>query len=1047
MRVSRSWLSINSLISGRPERCGRGVTPKRGSSLRYDSLTLEYSVLGPLEVTGPDGTLSITSRNERIVLAVLAAWAGKVVSRDRLIDAIWADAPPRSSVKIIQNVVMRLRTQLGKDAIETRPAGYVLRSADAVDSRRFERLAAEGRSAARAGRWEASARAYETATNLWRGEALVELATWQPGRWEAARLEEQYRCVVEELAEAELARGRHRECLPILNNNVSEEPLRERRWALLMLALYRCGQQAEALRAYQRASAVLGDLGLVPGAELHSLERAISVGDSSIGVPQRTELDWAAARDSDAPHLPDGPASNLPLQVNSFVGRDHELAEIANTICETRLVTLTGVGGVGKTRLAIAVAADVLPAFPGGAWFCELAVVNDSQAMVQVIAAALGVPIRPGVSIEHSVVEFLRQRRLLVVLDNCEHLLDDAARFSDLVLREAPDVRILATSREGLALDGEHIRVLRPLTVPDPSAELDAVLGSAAGRLFMDRALAVDSRFTLDASAGAAVGEVCRRLDGVPLAIELAAARVVAMSPPEIAARLDERFRLLTSGRRNAVERHQTLRATVDWSYSLLSPTEQLVFDRLTVFMGTFDASTAVAVVAADGVEAWDVVDALASLVAKSMVVGDHAANGVTRYSMLETLRAYALERLEETGDAQRWRRRHAEHYAAFAELAGTGLEGPDEHAWRERVRAELDNIRAAVGSSFDSPVPADAQPGLRIVAALAYEAVVDMTADVGVWVHRAVPRADETTPGRRTAILGTAALQATYRGDYGVAHALALDALCDGLPPDCPVPGPAHSALAATELRSGRPEEAQRVMRRGLGELETVAAGDAFKLSEFHSLVSTFARLCGDIATARAEADEALRLAGRVGSPSALAMALWASGKASLRADPAAAVVALEDYIDLARGGAKIADMGAALADVAWLKARDGDHLGALGAARDSVLHEIRSGNRAMLAIALYRTRLALVELGYSEPAAVLTGVETEGPFAEWDVFGNAEPETRDRELALHTLRAALGPEQYARAFARGAAMTYDEVVEYTVGELERLLVNTVEG
>ena len=330
-----------------------------------------------------------------------------------------------------------------------------------------------------------------------------------------------------------------------------------------------------------------------------------------------------------------------------------------------------------RPRLAIQVAAEVLPDFPDGAWLCELAVASDPDAMLQVIAASLGVHARPGVSIEDSIGEFLRAKRLLVVLDNCEHLLDVAARFADMVLRDAPQVRILATSREGLAVEGEHIRALRSLPLPDPSADVDAVLRSDAGRLFVDRARAVDSAFALDESTGAAVGELCRRLDGVPLAIELAAARVVAMSPAEIAARLDERFRLLTGGRRTAVERHQTLRATVDWSYSLCSPTEQLVFARLGVFAGAFDASAAEAVAAGEGVEGWDVVDALASLVAKSMVVGDRAADGTTRYSMLETLRAYARERLDETDDADQWRRRHAEHYADVRGASRHGLGGP----------------------------------------------------------------------------------------------------------------------------------------------------------------------------------------------------------------------------------------------------------------------------------------------------------------------------------------------------------------------------------
>ncbi len=512
---------------------------------------------------------------------------------------------------------------------------------------------------------------------------------------------------------------------------------------------------------------------------------------------------------------------NLPAQISSFVGRDDDVAEVARALGEWRLLTLTGVGGVGKTRLAIQVAAEVLPRFPDGAWLCELAVASEPEAMLQVIATALGVQARTGVATGDRINEFLRTKRLLVVLDNCEHLLDAAARFADALLRDAPQVCILATSREGLAVDGEHMRALRSLSVPDPSADIEALLRSDAGRLFVDRAQAVDTSFVLDAATGAAVGELCRRLDGVPLAIELAAARIVAMTPAEIAAHLDERFRLLTGGRRAAVERHQTLRATVDWSFSLCSPIDQRVFARLGVFAGSFGSSAAQAVATGEGVERWDVIEALASLVAKSMVVSDRAADGSTRYSMLETLRAYARERLDDTDDADHWRRNHAEYFAGFAEEAGVGLEGPDEHVWRARVRAELDNVRAAIEWALDSSLTPDAQLGLRIVAALAYEAVSDVTAGVGTWIERAIARVHEATPGQRTAILGTAAIQAIFVGEHERARTLALDALRDGLPPDCPVPGPAYCRPGElrVELRSagrGAARHPTRAPRRG---------------------------------------------------------------------------------------------------------------------------------------------------------------------------------------------------------------------------------------
>ncbi len=369
-------------------------------------------------------------------------------------------------------------------------------------------------------------------------------------------------------------------------------------------------------------------------------------------------------------------------------------------------MTLTGTGGVGKTRLAVQVAAEALPRFRDGVWLCELAVASDGETMAQVVAANLRVSQGPGLSLEASISDYLRAKELLLVLDNCEQLLGPVSVFAENVLRECPRVRILATSREGLAVDGEHVWPLRSLPLPDASGV--GIATNDAVRLFVERAEAARASFGFDPSNEGAVGEICRRLDGIPLAIELAAARVVSMSPSEIRGLLDERFRLLTGGRRSAVERHQTLRATVDWSYSLLGERERAVFDRLGVFAGSFDAQAAQAVVVGDGVEAWDVLDALTELVAKSMVVAEETAEGTTRYQMLETLGQYARERLDEHGDTDRWRRRHAEHFAAWAEDAGPGLVSRDELTWRTRENVELDNLRAAVTWALDRDDPDD---------------------------------------------------------------------------------------------------------------------------------------------------------------------------------------------------------------------------------------------------------------------------------------------------------------------------------------------------
>ena len=330
----------------------------------------------------------------------------------------------------------------------------------------------------------------------------------------------------------------------------------------------------------------------------------------------------------------------------------------------SRLVTLTGVGGVGKTRLALQAAAEVLPQFADGVWVSELAAAANGDDMVQVVALALGVVQRQLMTLAESIADFLRTSRTLVLLDNCEHLLDAVTELVEGVLAGAPGVRILATSREGFGIPGERVLPVRSLSIGLERAESsDAVV------LFAERARAVAPGFALNERTSPAVIELCRRLDGIPLAIELAAARVATMSPADIVAHLDERFRLLTGGRRGRVERHQTLRAAVEWSYSLLDEAERTVFDRLGVFPSSFDESAAIAVCATDGVERWDVIDALASLVAKSMV-GSEPTGDTVRYQLLETLRHFARDR---AGDLDGLRRQHARHYAAFAEAAAAG--------------------------------------------------------------------------------------------------------------------------------------------------------------------------------------------------------------------------------------------------------------------------------------------------------------------------------------------------------------------------------------
>jgi predicted ATPase/class 3 adenylate cyclase len=393
---------------------------------------------------------------------------------------------------------------------------------------------------------------------------------------------------------------------------------------------------------------------------------------------------------------------NLPLQVSSFIGRERELARVARVLGEARVLTLTGVGGVGKTRLALQVAAEVLPRFREGAWLVELAPVRDLDEVVGAVAAVFGVTARSGQSLTASLVEFLGTKQLLLLLDNCEHVLEAVADLVDLVERSCAGVVVLATSREGLALDGERVMPVPSLAGPPADADLDATGRAEAVHLFVERARDVDPDFSLTAANAGAVAQVCRRLDGMPLAIELAAARVRTMNPTELLRGLDRRFETLAGGRRRAVQRHQTLRAAIDWSYELCSEPERRLLARLAVFAGGCTREAAEVVCAGPPIETRRVFELLSALVDRSLVIAERD-QPQTRYRLLETIREYGEERLAELDETDTLRDRHAEHYADFAGVNSERLRGPDQLEALRRLAAELENLLAAMNHAIDS--------------------------------------------------------------------------------------------------------------------------------------------------------------------------------------------------------------------------------------------------------------------------------------------------------------------------------------------------------
>jgi predicted ATPase/class 3 adenylate cyclase len=769
----------------------------------------------------------------------------------------------------------------------------------------------------------------------------------------------------------------------------------------------------------------LVDLGEHLLRDLSRRERVFQVGAPGLGS------DFAPLRSVDV--LP----GNLPVQPTSFVGRSGEVGDLGAELGRAALVTVTGVGGVGKTRLAMQVAAELLPSFVDGAWLCELAAAGDSDTLAQVVASTLGVGQRAGRSLEQSIVEFLRPSRLLLVLDNCEHLLDASGRLAAAILAGCPSVRVLATSREALAVPGEQVWPLRSLELPDPAADLDAAGASGSGRLFCERAAAARPSFALSAANVAAVVEICRRLDGIPLAIELAAARVAALTPAEIAGRLDERFRLLTGGRRTAVERHQTLRAVVDWSYGLLSDTERVVFDRLAVFSGGFTLTAATAVATGDGIEDWDIVDAVGGLVAKSMVVAEPGAGEEhTRYQLLETLRQYGRERLDEDGDTDRWRRRHARHFAAFAAEVARGLRGRDELAWRERMLGDLDNLRSAVMWGLDTGAEEDQQTAVAIVAWLAYESYT-LATGIGRWAEQALPSLSRSAPGYRSAVLGAAAVAAFYRGDLDASERCTRRAVEDGYPPDDPSPCLASIYLALILGYQGRKDDGGR--RLDAAERAIIGRDDEDYLRSWLQSDRVSINLFADDPDQEiAQARLGMSLAQRTGNPTILAVASFALGFSLRHRHPDEALAALDRSVSLARHGASTIALATALSYAGQVTASLGDADGARARLKDALEESLRNDDWTILTLSLDAAVDIFSYRGEARAAAVLAGaVETTLAPLRFPDVASLGPALAMRTANLARVRQQLGDNCYEQARAEGVAMSRQEALAFTLEHL----------
>ncbi|MFJ9628370.1 AfsR/SARP family transcriptional regulator [Streptomyces sp. NPDC101175] len=648
---------------------------------------VRYRILGTTQALRPDGTpVPVGGARLRALLTVLALRPGKAVPASFLVDEVWAGDPPADAPGALQALVGRLRRALGADAVGSTESGYRLAvAADDIDLHRFERLTGEGLRALADGNPAKAAEALDDALALWTGPALADLPdrTAEAARWETRHLDARRARLT-----AALALGEADTALPELTALCDTHPLDEPLQSLRLQALRATGRTAEALAAYEVVRRLLADrLGSDPGPELRALHGELL--RSADGERDTRTVSAPTASDDSVP-----PPGNLRARLTSFVGREADIDVIRADLLAARLVTLLGPGGAGKTRLSQEAAEGVGDAARDGVWLAELAPVDDPEAVPEAVLTALGAretvmygagaeAIRAAGGDRHDdpverLAEHCGRRRMLIVLDNCEHVVDAAARLVEALLERCPDLTVLATSREPLGVPGELLRPVEPL--PDP----------VALRLLAERGAAARPGFAVEADIEACA-EICRRLDGMPLAIELAAARLRMLTPRQIADRLDDRFRLLTSGSRTLLPRQQTLRAVVDWSWDLLDAAERDVLSTLSVFAGGCDLAAAEAVCGPVAFET------LGSLVDKSLVVAAPSGEGEMRYRLLETVAEYAGERLAESGRRPAAERAHLTYYRELARTTDPLLRGPDQLAAVERLEREYENLRTAL--------------------------------------------------------------------------------------------------------------------------------------------------------------------------------------------------------------------------------------------------------------------------------------------------------------------------------------------------------------
>ncbi len=897
---------------------------------------MELRVLGDIELSARGRRVPLGGPKPRLLTAVLAARRREVVSIDHLIDALWGDAVPPTARSTLQTHVSKLRRLLdgsGAD-LANRPPGYVLEiDATSVDADCFEAAVVDAR-AVRDADPAAAVRRFDEALGRWRGAAFAEFAGHASVQAAAVHLEELRLVAVEDRIDALLDLGQHAAVVGELEALVGEHPLRERPWRLLMLALYRSGRQTEALRTAHRLRELLRDeAGLAPSPAVQQLEVAIARDDPSlrppVGVAPRTV----------EPTVGPSTAGDFPASATDLVGRNADVDRVVDELASTRLVTLTGTGGVGKSRLAEEVARRLGGRSGRRSLVVQLAAVGDERAVVAAVAAVLGVERRPERSLERSVIEVMAPLELVLVVDNCEHVIGAVATIVGAIVRRCPAVRVLTTSREPIGMPGEVVLPVAPLAVPAPDATFAQIVASPAVQVFAARAREASPAFALNERTAPAVAELCGALDGLPLALELAAARMASLSPRQLADRLNERFALLAS-RHAADPRHRTLAGVVEWSYDLLSPNEQHLFDRLSVFAGGFDLDTAEQTCAGGDLRRSEVASLLSALADRSLVVVEHADDRV-RFRQLETLRQFGAEQLGQRPEAAAVRAEHARAFVEIAEQASLAMETDGEAHWVERLDRDFDNLRAAVRSAT---ADGDVDTALRLIAASRHFAFRRMRYEIVHWAEDALALDGSADHPLRPTMLGIVGYGGFVRGELDRAIEFGRQAVQEHARLAVPSTGLAERVLMNAVIYRGDLDQALDWARTMLASAEST--GIAGRVAHALYMNSVARSSMGERERATAFARDAQSAAEQSGSPTALARAAYAAALAlgSTRPDRSSAL--LDEAAELAGSVGGRWMRAFALTQVLWLRSRLGDNDTALRGYREVVETWYRGGD-----------------------------------------------------------------------------------------------------